>query len=85
MWSDILLVKGVQASIWRFQRTILQSIHFICMNNGACFAWESIAYRSRLSAFDQKGLDWAHNVGLDSGYKVKIYLYAQKMFKGFQD
>jgi hypothetical protein len=28
------------------------------------FAWESTAYRSRLLVFDQKGLDYARNIGL---------------------
>jgi hypothetical protein len=32
-WSDVWLVKMVQASIWGFQRTSFQSIHFACMNN----------------------------------------------------
>jgi hypothetical protein len=47
----------VQEAILGFQRTSLQSIHFICMNNKACFTWESIAYRSRLLVLDKKGLD----------------------------
>jgi hypothetical protein len=55
MYSDVLLVKMVQHSIQGFQRMSLQSIHFICMNNRTCFAWESIADRSRLLAFDKKG------------------------------
>jgi hypothetical protein len=33
MWSDVLLIKAVQALIWGFQRTSFQSIHFACMNN----------------------------------------------------
>jgi len=33
MWSDIWLVKKVSDLIWGFQRTSVQSIHFICMNN----------------------------------------------------
>jgi len=32
-WGDVWLVKRVQASIWGFQRTSFQSIHFACMNN----------------------------------------------------
>jgi hypothetical protein len=47
-----------------------------------CFAWKSIAHRSRLPAFDQKGLSWARNVGLALGYEEKGYLSAQKVFKG---
>jgi hypothetical protein len=31
-WSDVWLVKRVQASIWGFQRISFQSIHFVCMN-----------------------------------------------------
>jgi len=33
IWSDIWLVEMVQDLIWEFQRTSLESIHFICMNN----------------------------------------------------
>jgi len=33
IWSDIWLVKKVSDLIWEFQRTSVQSIHFICMNN----------------------------------------------------
>ena len=32
-WSHIWLVKMVQDLIWEFQKTSLESIHFICMNN----------------------------------------------------
>jgi hypothetical protein len=63
IWSDILLVKEVQISIWGFQMINLQSIHFIYMNNRACFTWENIAYQSRLPVFDQKRFDWACNIG----------------------
>ena len=33
IWSDTWLVKKVSDLIWGFQRTSVQNIHFICMNN----------------------------------------------------
>jgi len=47
-------------------------------------ARESTAYRSRLLAFDQKGLDQVRNVGFSYWLqKKKDILQAQKVFKGF--
>jgi hypothetical protein len=43
-----------------------------------CFTWESIAYRSKLPAFDHKGLDWARNVGLSSWLWRKRILIGSK-------
>jgi hypothetical protein len=42
--------------------------------NEACFSWESIAYRSRLPAFDQKGLIGHVKSALTLGYEEKEYL-----------
>ena len=40
-----------------------------------CFTWKSKVYRSRLPAFDQKGLDWARNVGFGS------WLWRKRIFR----
>ena len=48
------------------------------MNNRASFIWENITYQSRLSAFDQKRLDWTHNVGLSFWLQKKKDIYRLK-------
>jgi hypothetical protein len=64
MWSDVWLVKKrfkIQFEGYRepiFKALILFAWIMIW------FAWERTAYRSRFLAFDQKGLDYACNVGL---------------------
>jgi hypothetical protein len=57
MHSDVLVVKNSSRFNPRVSKNQSSKHYFICMNNKACFVWESIAYRSWLLVLDKKGLD----------------------------
>jgi hypothetical protein len=83
-WSEVMFdwSKGFKLQFEGFKESVFKAFILFAWIK-PCFTWESKAYQSRLLVFDQKGLDWACNVGFD--YEEKGYLLAQKVFKGFQD
>jgi hypothetical protein len=78
-WSEVMFdwSKGFKLQFEGFKQPVFKAFILLAWIM-TCFTWESIFYRSRLPTFDQKGLDWARNVGFGSWLWRKMIFIGSK-------